>query len=41
MEIGTTLTRFLIEEQRRYPEATGDFTELLSEITTAAKIISR
>lgn len=41
MEIGTTLTRFLIEEQRKYPGATGDFTELFSELTTAAKIISR
>lgn len=41
MELGTTLTRFLIERQRKYPQATGDFTGLLSEIATAAKIISR
>lgn len=41
MEIGTTLTRFLIEQQRKYPGATGDFTGLLAEIATAAKIISR
>ena len=41
MELGTTLTRFLIEQQRKYPGATGDFTGLLSEIATAAKIISR
>lgn len=41
MELGTTLTRFLIEQQRKYPKATGDFTGLLSEIATAAKIISR
>jgi fructose-1,6-bisphosphatase I len=41
MEIGTTLTRFLLEDQRRYPMATGDFTSLLVQVTTAAKIISR
>lgn len=42
MELGTTLTRFLIEQQRKhYPKATGDFTGLLVEIATAAKIISR
>ncbi len=41
MELGTTLTRFLIEQQRKYPKATGDFTGLLAEIATAAKIISR
>jgi len=41
MEIGTTLTRFLLEAQRKYPAATGDFTSLLVQITTAAKIISR
>lgn len=41
MEKGTTLTRFIIEEQRKYPRATGDFTELLSELMTAAKIIAR
>lgn len=41
MELGTTLTRFLIEQQRKYPEATGDFTGLLADIATAGKIISR
>ena len=41
MEIGTTLTRFLIAQQRRYRDATGDFTSLLAEIATAAKVISR
>ncbi len=35
------LTRFLIEEQRKYPSASGIFTELFSEIALAAKIISR
>ena len=41
MEKGTTLTRFIIEEERNHPENTVDFTELLSELTTAAKIIAR
>lgn len=35
------LTRFLIEEQRKYPSASGVFTELFSEIALSAKIISR
>lgn len=41
MEKGTTLTRLLTEEQRKRPETTGEFTELMSELTTAAKIIAR
>ena len=41
MELGTNFTRFLIEEQRRHPEATGEFTELVTHLLTVAKIISR
>ncbi|MEK7748031.1 MAG: class 1 fructose-bisphosphatase [Nitrospirota bacterium] len=41
MELGTSLTQFLIEQQRRYPKVTGDLALLLSEIATAAKILSR
>ena len=41
MQKGTTLTRFIIEEERRHPEATGEFTGLLTDLTYAAKIISR
>ena len=41
MQIGTTLTRFIIEEERQHPEATGEFTGLLTDLTSAAKIISR
>ncbi|MBZ4644304.1 MAG: D-fructose 1,6-bisphosphatase [Deferribacteraceae bacterium] len=37
----TNLSRFLLEEQRRYPTATGDFTMILEQIAFAAKIISR
>ncbi|KAA0258139.1 class 1 fructose-bisphosphatase [Deferribacter autotrophicus] len=37
----TSLGRFLIEEQRKHPEATGDFTIILEQIAFAAKIISR
>lgn len=35
-----TLTRFVLEEQRKYPEATGDLTQLLNAILTAIKAIS-
>ena len=41
MDIGTPLTRFIIEEQRNFPEATGRFTNLLVELTVAGKIIAR
>ena len=41
MQIGTTLTRFIIEEERQHPEATGEFTGLLTDLASAAKIISR
>ncbi len=40
MSSGTTFTRFIIEEQRGIPGATGDFTSLLSDIITACKEIS-
>jgi fructose-1,6-bisphosphatase I len=38
---GMTLSRFIVECQQRYPEATGQFTSLLFDITIAAKLISR
>ncbi|PLX71021.1 MAG: class 1 fructose-bisphosphatase [Denitrovibrio sp.] len=42
MEKGVTnLNRFLLEEQRKYPEATGGFTILIESIGFASKIISR
>ena len=40
MDHGTTLTQFIIEEQRRVPGATGEFTGLLSDLATACKKIS-
>ncbi len=40
MDHGTTLTQFIIEEQRRIPGATGDFTSLLNDILTACKKIA-
>lgn len=36
-----TLERFIVEQERKYPEATGEFTGLLQNITLAAKIIAR
>jgi fructose-1,6-bisphosphatase len=35
-----TLTEFIIQEQRRYPEASGDFTALLNYVRLACKRIS-
>ncbi|MFZ0389475.1 MAG: class 1 fructose-bisphosphatase, partial [Calditrichia bacterium] len=35
-----TLNRHIIEQERAYPQATGQFTALLSDIALAAKIIS-
>ena len=35
-----TLTRFLLGEQRKHPEATGDLTQLMTAILTAVKAIS-
>ena len=40
MHNGTTLTQFIIEEQRRIQGATGDFTSLLNDVVTACKVIS-
>lgn len=41
IEIGMTLERFIIEEQRTHPGARGEFSGLLAQITLAAKLISR
>ena len=40
MHSGTSLTQFIIEEQRRIAGATGDFTSLLNDIVTACKVIA-
>lgn len=37
----TTLTQFLIEERRRFPDARGEFNALLLDIALACKSISR
>ena len=38
---GFTISRFLVEQERKMPGATGVFTGLLNDIALAAKIISR
>ena len=38
---GLTISRFLVEQEREMPKATGVFTGLLNDIALAAKIISR
>ena len=40
MQIGHSIIQFIIEEQRRFVSATGDFTSLLNDIFTACKAIS-
>lgn len=37
----TTLTQFLIEERRRFPQASGDFNSLILNVALACKSISR
>ena len=37
----TTLTQFLIEERRRYPDAGGDFNSLILNVALACKSIAR
>ena len=39
--LGITLGRHLMEQQRDYPGATGDFTGLLTQIALAGKVIAR
>ena len=36
-----TISRHIMEQERKFPGATGDFSDLLSDITLAAKIIMR
>lgn len=38
--IGITVSQFLIEEQRKFPSATGDLTLVLQDIVTACKAIA-
>jgi fructose-1,6-bisphosphatase I len=40
-QIGLTLTRHLLREQQQHPRATGEFTSILSQLATAAKVVSR
>lgn len=40
MHNGTSITQFIIEEQRHVAGATGDFTALLNDVVTACKVIS-
>lgn len=37
----TTLTRFLIEQRRQHPEATGEFNALILDVALACKAIAR
>jgi fructose-1,6-bisphosphatase I len=39
--LGTTVTKHIMERQRHFPGASGDFSGLLSELVVAAKVIYR
>ncbi|MET0390858.1 MAG: class 1 fructose-bisphosphatase [Polyangiales bacterium] len=39
-EYGSTLDRFLLEKQREFPEARGEFTQLFQQLALAGKIIA-
>jgi fructose-1,6-bisphosphatase I len=36
-----TLNRFILEEERRFPDATGAFSNMIQDLTLAAKLINR
>ena len=38
---GISCNRFIYNEQRQFPEATGEFSEILSQIVLAGKVVSR
>lgn len=40
MQIGTTLSQYLIEAQRQHPSATGEFTLLMNDVAVACKQIA-
>ncbi|MCP3678412.1 MAG: class 1 fructose-bisphosphatase [Deltaproteobacteria bacterium] len=41
MSLGMTLTKFVLQEQRNHPDASGNFTDLLADLARAAKLMSR
>lgn len=41
MRLGMTCNRFILQEQRHHPQATGELSEILSQILIAAKVVSR
>jgi len=38
---GMTINTYILKQQHKYPEATGELTDLLTQIVLAAKIVSR
>lgn len=41
IHLGISCNRFIYNEQRQFPQATGEFSEILSQIVLAAKIVGR
>ncbi len=40
MKLGMTCSRFILQTQKQHPEATGEFSEILTQIVLAAKVVS-
>jgi fructose-1,6-bisphosphatase I len=38
---GTTVSQYIIEQQHRFPDASGEFTDIMNQIVLAAKLVSR
>ncbi len=41
IHLGISCNRFIYNEQRQFPQATGEFSEILAQLVLAAKIVSR
>jgi fructose-1,6-bisphosphatase I len=40
-ELGTSVNRYILQQQHRFPDARGDFSEIMTQIAAAAKVVSR
>lgn len=40
-DLGTSVNRYILQQQHRFPEARGEFSEIMTQIAAAAKIVSR
>jgi fructose-1,6-bisphosphatase I len=40
-QLGMTVSRYIIQQEHLFPEATGELSEILTQIVTAAKVVTR